>query len=235
LVESSDKRGNIPIHVGIVMDGNGRWAKRRFLPRVIGHQAGMKAMERVIDSAKDLGIRYLSLYAFSTENWKRSHSEVQGLMGLFRYYLKGKIDSMHRRGAKVRFVGHLDAFPDDIREIAQMAMERTKDNGDIDVIFCVNYGGRQEIVDAVNQLLVQKQVGPVTEETMRGLMYAPDVPDPDLLIRTAGELRMSNFWLWEGAYSEYYFTDVYWPDFNKAELERAIESYAGRERRYGTA
>jgi undecaprenyl diphosphate synthase len=217
------------------MDGNGRWAKRRYLPRVVGHQAGMKAMERTIDNAKELGIRYLSLYAFSTENWRRPHSEVQGLMGLFRYYLRGKIEAMHRRGARLRFVGHLDAFPDDIRGIVREAMELTRDNADIDVIFCVNYGGRQEIVDAVNRLLERGADGPITEETLRGLMYAPDIPDPDLLIRTAGELRMSNFWLWEGAYSEYFFTDVYWPDFDRGELERAVESYAGRERRYGTA
>jgi undecaprenyl diphosphate synthase len=235
LDESTGKRKSIPAHVGIVMDGNGRWAKHRFLPRVIGHQAGMKAMERTIDNAKDLGIRYLSLYAFSTENWKRSRSEVQGLMGLFRYYLKGKMESMHRRGARVRFVGHIDAFPDDIRDIVKAAMERTEDNSDIDVIFCVNYGGRQEIVDAVKRLMAQEIEGPITEEMLCRLMYAPDVPDPDLLIRTAGELRMSNFWLWEGAYSEYFFTDVYWPDFDRSELERAIESYAGRERRYGTA
>lgn len=226
----------LPRHVAIVMDGNGRWAKRRHLPRVIGHQAGMKALERTIDNAKELGIRYLSLYAFSTENWKRSHNEVQGLMGLFRYYLKGKIEQMHRRGARVRFVGKMEVFPEDIRQVVQFAEERTKDNADIDVIFCVNYGGRQEILDAVSRLRETTPVDvPVTEELLRSNLYAPDIPDPDLLIRTAGELRMSNFWLWESAYSEYYFTDTYWPDFNKTELERALASYAGRERRYGTA
>jgi undecaprenyl diphosphate synthase len=217
------------------MDGNGRWAKKRRLPRVIGHQAGMKALERVIDAAKDIGIRYLSVYAFSTENWRRPSSEVQGLMGLFRYYLKGKMEQMHRRNARVRFAGRMDAFPEDILKIVAEAEQKTKGNDGIDVIFCTNYGGRQEILDAVSKLLASGFDGPVTEELLRGGMYAPDVPDPDLLIRTGGELRMSNFWLWEGAYSEYYFSDVFWPDFGRAELESALLSYAGRERRYGTA
>lgn len=226
---------NIPRHVGIVMDGNGRWAKKRFLPRIAGHQAGMKAMEHVVDAAKDLGIRYLSLYAFSTENWNRAHSEVQGLMGMFRYYLKGKIEQMHRRGARVRFAGRMSVFPDDILEIVRMAEELTENNSDIDVVFCVNYGGRQEIADAVNKILSSGVTGEITAEMLSRHMYIPDLPDPDLLIRTGGELRMSNFWLWESAYSEYYFSEVYWPDFNKDELERAIESYARRERRYGSA
>jgi undecaprenyl diphosphate synthase len=217
------------------MDGNGRWAKKRRLPRVIGHQAGMKALERVIDSAKELGIRYLSVYAFSTENWKRSTGEVQGLMGLFRYYLKGKLERMHKRGARVRFAGRMDVFPKDILEIVASAEAKTKDNDGIDVIFCANYGGRQEILDAVAGLIGSGHQGPVTEELLRRYMYLPDVPDPDLLIRTGGEFRMSNFWLWEGAYSEYYFSDVYWPDFDRSELEKALESYAGRERRYGSA
>ncbi|MDR0647917.1 MAG: di-trans,poly-cis-decaprenylcistransferase [Synergistaceae bacterium] len=225
----------LPVHVGIVMDGNGRWAKKRLLPRVIGHQAGMKALERVIDAAKELGIRYLSVYAFSTENWRRPSSEVQGLMGLFRYYLKGKMEQMHRRNARVRFAGRMDAFPQDILKITGEAEQRTRGNDGIDVIFCTNYGGRQEILDAVSKLIASGQDGPVTEERLRGFMYVPDVPDPDLLIRTGGELRMSNFWLWEGAYSEYYFTDVLWPDFERSELERALASYAGRERRYGAA
>ncbi|MDR1019255.1 MAG: di-trans,poly-cis-decaprenylcistransferase [Synergistaceae bacterium] len=229
------EQSRLPGHVGIVMDGNGRWAKKRRLPRVIGHQAGMKALERVIDAAKEIGIRYLSVYAFSTENWRRPSSEVQGLMGLFRYYLKGKMEQMHRRNARVRFAGRMDAFPEDILKITGEAERKTEGNDGIDVIFCTNYGGRQEILDAASKLLASGHEGSVTEELLRGFMYVPDVPDPDLLIRTGGELRMSNFWLWEGAYSEYYFTDVLWPDFERSELERALASYAGRERRYGTA
>jgi len=228
-------QSKLPAHVGIIMDGNGRWAKKRHLPRVIGHQAGVKALERVIDSAKAIGIRYLSVYAFSTENWKRSSSEVQGLMGLFRYYLRGKMEQMHKRNARMRFAGRMDVFPGDILKIVAEAEDRTKDNDGIDVIFCINYGGRQEILDAVSKLIESGHGGPVTEELLRRRMYLPDVPDPDLLIRTAGELRISNFWLWESAYSEYYFSDVYWPDFDRLELERALDSYARRERRYGTA
>ncbi len=226
---------NFPTHVAIVMDGNGRWAKKRHLPRVIGHQAGMKALERTIDHAKDLGIRYLSVYAFSTENWKRSHSEIQGLMGLFRYYLQGKIEKMHRKHARIRFVGKMDAFPEDIREIVASAEEYTRDNKDIDILVCANYGGRQEILDAIQKIIESGCAGPFTEDALRAHLYAPDVPDPDLLIRTGGELRISNFWLWQSAYTECYFSDLYWPDFDKSELERALASFAGRERRYGTA
>jgi undecaprenyl diphosphate synthase len=216
------------------MDGNGRWALRRGMPRVFGHQAGMKALEETVDNAHELGIRYLSVYAFSTENWKRMPDEVAGLMGLFRLYLKNKIEKLHRKGARIRFVGKLDAFNVDILDGVRYAEEYTRENKEIDLIVCVNYGGRQEIVDAVNSVLAEGG-GPVTVETFKGKMYAPDIPDPDLLIRTGGELRMSNFWLWEGAYSEYYFTDAYWPDFDMAELKRAVESYASRERRYGAA
>lgn len=228
-------REKLPAHVGIVMDGNGRWAKKRHLPRVIGHQSGVKAIERIVDAAKEIGIRYLSLYAFSTENWNRAQSEVHGLMGLFRYYLKGKIDQMDRRGARVRFAGRLSALPEDIQGIIRDAEEKTKGNGTIEVVFCVNYGGRQEILDAVERIVRERPEEQVTEELFRRYTYLPEIPYPDLLIRTGGELRMSNFWLWGGAYSEYYFTDVYWPDFDRRELEKALESYAGRERRYGSA
>jgi undecaprenyl diphosphate synthase len=227
--------GKIPRHVGIIMDGNGRWASRRGLPRAFGHKAGMSALENVIDSANALGIRYLSLYAFSTENWKRMPAEIEGLMGLFRFYLKNKVEDINARGGRIRFVGRMDAFSPDIALGVREAEEYTKGNSEIDVIILVNYGGRQEIVDAVNRIIGEGSAPPVTEEALSGMMYAPDIPDPDLLIRTGGELRMSNFWLWEGAYSEYYFTDVYWPDFDRAELEKALASYAGRERRYGAA
>lgn len=228
-------KAQLPAHIGIVMDGNGRWAKKRHLPRVIGHQSGVKAVERVVDAAKEIGIRYLSLYSFSTENWNRPQSEVHGLMGLFRYYLKGKSSQMHRRGARVRFAGRLAALPGDIQEIMRDTEDLTKDNTAIDVIFCVNYGGRQEILDAAERIVREGLEGPITEEVFKKYTYLPEVPYPDLLIRTGGELRMSNFWVWGGAYSEYYFTDVYWPDFNRQELEKALESFAGRERRYGSA
>jgi undecaprenyl diphosphate synthase len=226
---------NIPRHVGIIMDGNGRWAKKRGLPRIMGHRAGMKAVEEIVSSARDIGVKYLSLYAFSTENWKRMPTEIEGLRELFHIYLIDKVEKMHERGVKIRFSGHVSAFGPDIFEYAKNAEEYTKNNTNLEVVFCVNYGGRQEIVDAVNKLLSERVEGPITEDVLRARMYVPDVPDPDLLIRTGGELRMSNFLLWEGAYSEYYFTDIYWPDFKGAELEKAVLDYSGRERRYGVA
>jgi undecaprenyl diphosphate synthase len=193
----------------------------------------MRTLEKIVDCAHEFGVRYLSLYAFSTENWKRVPTEIEGLMKLFRFYLKNKVERIHARGGRIRFVGQLGVFPPDITDGVREAEEYTKNNSEIDVIILANYGGRQEIVDAVNSAMRLGE--PVTEETLGGLMYAPDIPDPDLLIRTGGELRMSNFWLWEGAYSEYYFTDAYWPDFGREEFGRALASYAGRERRYGAA
>ena len=226
---------NIPRHVGIIMDGNGRWAAKRGMPRVMGHEAGMRTLENIVDCANDFGIRYLSLYAFSTENWKRMPYEIDGLMKLFRFYLKSKVERIHSRGGRIRFVGGMEVFPPDILAGVREAEEYTKNNAEIDVIILANYGGRQEIVDAVNKILSERHNAPITEEILNQKMYAPDIPDPDLLIRTGGELRMSNFWLWEGTYSEYYFTDVYWPDFDSEELKKALISYSGRERRYGTA
>jgi undecaprenyl diphosphate synthase len=225
----------IPAHIGIIMDGNRRWAKQRGLPAIAGHRAGMSALENVIDSAHEFGVKYLSLYAFSTENWKRAPSEVEGLMGLFRLYLKNKVERLRARGARIRFVGNMDAFDMDIYEGSREAEEKTRANGAIDVIICVNYGGRQEIVDAINRLLAEGARCPVTEDAVRDKLYAPDIPDPDLIIRTGGEFRTSNFWLWEGAYSEYYFTDLYWPEFGRKELELAISSFSERERRYGAS
>jgi undecaprenyl diphosphate synthase len=235
LLSIDGSSAKIPVHVGIIMDGNRRWAKKRGLPAIAGHSAGMSALENVIDSAHEFGVKYLSLYAFSTENWKRMPTEVEGLMGLFRLYLKDKVERLCARGARIRFVGHMDAFARDIRDGVREAEEKTMRNGAIDVIICVNYGGRQEIVDAVNRLLAERTECPVTEDIVRNKLYAPDIPDPDLIIRTGGELRMSNFWLWEGAYSEYYFTDVYWPEFGRKELELAISNFSERMRRYGAS
>jgi len=226
---------NVPRHVGIIMDGNGRWAQERGMPRIFGHEAGVRTLENIVEYAGEFGIRYLSLYAFSTENWKRMPSEIEGLMKLFRFLLKNKIERVHSRGGRIRFVGRMEAFPSDILTAAREAEEYTKNNAAIDVIILANYGGRQEIVDAVNKILSERHNNPITEEILRQKMYAPDIPDPDLLIRTGGEFRMSNFWLWEGTYSEYYFTDLYWPDFGREELEKALMSYSGRERRYGAA
>ena len=222
-------------HVSIIMDGNGRWAKSKHLPRVMGHHAGVRAVERTVRAAKDLNIPYISLYAFSTENWKRPKGEVLGLMGLFRYYMTSKLNELCKEETRMRFAGDLAALPEDIQEILHNAEEKTKIYTERQLIVCLNYGGRKEIIDAINKITAQKIEGPITEETLRANLYLPDVPDPDLIIRTSGELRISNFWLWQGAYSEYYFTDKYWPDFGKSDLEEAVKDYYERERRYGKA
>lgn len=220
-------------HIGIIMDGNGRWAKSRGLPRLIGHREGIKAVEGVIRAANDLGIPYLSLYAFSTENWGRPKPEVAGLMGMLKFYTNLKVRDINAENARIIFAGNLDALPWGIAGTLRDAERLTERNTGLTLIICLNYGGRQEITDAVNAMLADGAKPPVTQEDIRKYLYLPDVPDPDLLIRTGGEQRMSNFWLWQGAYSEYYFTDKFWPDFGRQDLETAIKVYYGRERRYG--
>ena len=234
---------SVPKHVAIIMDGNGRWAKKRHLPRVMGHHEGVRAVERTVRAARDAGIAHLSLYAFSTENWKRSPSEVGGLMGLFRYYVSSKIDALKAEGARIRFAGNLAALPEDIRQLLRKAEGETASCTAIDMVVCLNYRGRQEILEAINAFLEDRSRNTLsdserpylTEELLRRYFYLSDLPDPDLIIRTSGELRMSNFWLWQGAYSELYFCDTFWPDFGEEELEKALRSYAERERRYGGA
>lgn len=222
-------------HIGIVMDGNRRWARSRGLPAILGHREGVKAVERTLIAAKELGIPFVSLYAFSTENWKRPKAEVLGLMGLLKYYMKLKLDELNRENARIRFAGNISVLSEDIQEVLLDAQEKTRYNDSMQLIICLNYGGRQEILDAVNRMIEKGVSLPVTEDVFRQYLYLPDVPDPDLLIRTSGELRMSNFWLWQGSYSEYYFTDTYWPDFGRPDLEKAIANYYRRERRYGKA
>ncbi|MGD9666303.1 MAG: polyprenyl diphosphate synthase [Synergistaceae bacterium] len=222
-------------HIGIIMDGNRRWARSRGLPAILGHREGVKAVERTLIAAKELGIPCVSLYAFSTENWKRPRSEVLGLMGLLKYYLKLKLEELNKENARIRFAGNISALSEDIQEILLDSEQKTRNNDSMQLIVCLNYGGRQEILDAVNKMIADGVSLPVTEDLFRQYLYLPDLPDPDLLIRTSGELRMSNFWLWQGSYSEFYFTDKYWPDFGKPDLEMAIADYYRRERRYGKA
>jgi len=222
-------------HIGIIMDGNRRWARSRGLPAILGHREGVKAVERTLIAAKELGIPCVSLYAFSTENWKRPKSEVLGLMGLLKYYLKLKLEELNQENARIRFAGNISVLSEDIQEILLDAEQKTRNNDSMQLVVCLNYGGRQEILDAVNKMIGDGVSLPVTENLFRQYLYLPDLPDPDLLIRTSGELRMSNFWLWQGSYSEYYFTDKYWPDFGKPDLEMAIADYYRRERRYGKA
>ncbi len=203
-------------HIAIIMDGNGRWAKKRHLPRLLGHRAGVKAVERTVRAAADFGIPYLSLYAFSTENWKRPKTEVKGLMSLFRYYINKKVQELVKEDVRLRFAGRTKELPKDIQEIIHEAENETEK------------GQRLQLM-----LLKDGYKGKVTEETIRSYLYLPDLPDPDLIIRTSGEYRLSNFWLWEGSYSEFYFSSLLWPDFNKEALQEAILSYEKRDRRYG--
>lgn len=219
-------------HIGIVMDGNGRWAKSRNLPRILGHHAGVKAVERIMSAAKDLNIEYVSLYAFSTENWQRPKGEVLGLMGLFRYYIQSKITELCKQDIRIRFSGKRSVLPVDIQKLLEEAEVKTAACSSCNMIVCLNYGGRMEIVDAFNSMITDG-VTDINEATIRNYLYLPDVPDPDLLIRTGGEYRMSNFLLWQGAYSEYYFTEKYWPDMTSQDLTDAIDDYYRRDRRYG--
>ena len=231
--ESKSAPKTVPDHLAIILDGNGRWAKRRGLPRLMGHRAGLRKLEEMVRLVKRRGIRYFSVYAFSTENWNRPKMEVDGLMSLFRYYIRRKVDAIRVEGGRIRFAGRRDNIPADLLEMMRWAEERTKEETTIDFILCLNYGGRAEVLDAVNALVASGHSGPVTEADLRRFFYLPDVPDPDLIVRTSGELRLSNFWLWEAAYSEFYFTDIHWPDFDEAALDAALGNYAGRERRYG--
>ena len=223
----------IPRHLAVILDGNGRWAKSRHLPRLMGHRAGVRRLEDMVRLVKREGIRYFSVYAFSTENWNRPVMEVTGLMRLFEYYLRKKIKEIKEEGARLRFCGRKDRIPEKILSLMEWSEDYTKDEKILDFIVCLNYGGRAEILDAVNSIIAGNPTAPITEQDLKNHLYLPDVPDPDLIIRTSGELRLSNFWLWESAYSEYYFTDKYWPDFGEAELKKALADYAGRERRYG--
>ena len=223
----------VPSHVAVIMDGNGRWALQRGLPRLAGHREGAKAVERVIRAAAASGIEYLSLFAFSTENWRRPKAEIEGLMSLLGSYLRSKKEELVKNRIRMVFSGRIEQLPQDLRQEIDL-FERATAPGDLlTVAVCLNYGGRQEIVDAVNGLLKRGFNGEITEDLITANLYRPEIPDPDLLIRTSGELRISNFLLWGSAYAELYFTDTLWPEFGGEELQKAIDQYSGRERRYG--
>ena len=228
----------IPNHVAIILDGNGRWAKAKGMPRTYGHVKGCANLETICDDVKDLGIKYLTVYAFSTENWKRSRDEVEALMKLFRSYLKKCVKIAERNKMRVNIIGDTSVFDEVIRERIHYLEEVSKDYDELYFQIALNYGSRDEITrgmrrmaqDAAEGKLIPAQI---TEETIEGYLDTAGVPDPDLLIRTSGELRLSNFLLWQLAYTEFYFTEVPWPDFDKQELIRAIEKYNQRDRRYG--
>jgi undecaprenyl diphosphate synthase len=221
------------------MDGNGRWAKKRGQSRPQGHLEGLKAAKRVVKAASDRGISYLTLYTFSTENWKRDVEEVNFIMTLVRQYLRGELDFYRENGIRIRHAGDSERLPRDIALELRRACEDTKDFKGLQVILALNYGGRDEIVRAVNRALAGQAAGSplaagaFTEDLLRSCLDNPDIPDPDLIIRSAGEFRISNFLLWEGAYAEYYISDKYWPDFTGEDLDAALAHYATRDRRYG--
>lgn len=228
----------VPRHVAIILDGNGRWAKKRGLPRHMGHVEGCKTVERTVEDAARLGIQYLTVYGFSTENWKRSEEEVGGLMQLFRYYAKRLLNVATKNNCRVRMIGEKSRFPADIIEAIDRLERETKDNTGITFVIAVNYGSRDEIVRGTRKMLKDYEKGKFTidqvdEAFISGYLDTRGIPDPDLLIRTSGEERLSNYLLWQCAYTEFYFTDVLWPDFNKDELVKAIEKYNSRDRRYG--
>lgn len=228
----------IPQHVAIILDGNGRWAKKRGLPRSMGHKEGCVTVEKTVENAARLGIKYLTVYGFSTENWKRSSEEVGALMQLFRYYMVRLLKTAKANNVRVKMLGERSRFDKDIVEGLNKLEEQTKDNTGLTFLIAVNYGGRDEIVRAAKKLMKDAKAGVLSEEDMTEDRFASyldtaGIPDPDLLIRTSGELRLSNYLLWQLAYTELYVTDCLWPDFNMEELKKAIEAYNSRERRFG--
>jgi len=226
--------GPVPFHVAIIMDGNGRWARRRHLPVSAGHRAGAQAVRRVVEEARDRGIGQLTLYSFSTENWKRPTEEVEGLMRLHAELIDGEVPALHKNGCRVVFVGRRQELSEDLLHKMEWAETLTAGNSRMVMFIAFNYGGRCEIVEAVRAAAASGvDVSALTEEDVAGHLYSPLMRDPDLVIRTSGERRLSNFLLWQSAYSELFFSDCLWPDFDRRELGRALADYAGRERRFG--
>ena len=222
----------IPHHVAIIMDGNGRWAERRGLPRVEGHRVGVDVVENVIRWCVEFHIEFLTLYTFSTENWKRPKQEVEFLFNLLKESINSRIETLKKDGIKLIFMGRLVDLPHDIFETCKKAEMETRLNEKLKVVVALNYGGRAEIVDAVNRMLKEK-IEDLDELKFRKYLYIPDLPDPDLIIRTGGEKRLSNFLLWQSAYSELYFSERMWPEFDREEFVKAIEDFSRRERRFG--
>jgi undecaprenyl diphosphate synthase len=229
---------DVPRHVAIIMDGNGRWAAARGLPRVEGHRRGVEALRKTIRAASDLGISFVTIFSFSSENWSRPPSEIRDLMGLLRRFIRNDLAELHRSGVKVRVIGERGDLDPDIRRLLEEAEELTRDNDRLTLVVAFNYGARQEIARAAARLAVEVAAGrlapsALTAELIGQNLDAPDLPDPDLIIRTSGEQRLSNFLLWQAAYSELVFVPIYWPDFDRAALEGAIAEYRRRERRFG--
>jgi undecaprenyl diphosphate synthase len=229
-----------PVHVAIIMDGNGRWAKARGMPRLVGHKRGVESVRDAVKSAQALGVRYLTLYGFSSENWRRPEAEVKDLMGLLRLYLRSEIAELHREGVRLRIIGQRSRLSDDIRALIDNGERLTEGNHTLTLTIALSYGGRDEIAYAAKRIAEAVRAGTldpdeVDEETFARHLFTSDMPDPDLLIRTSGEKRISNFLLWQCAYAELVFIDKHWPDFSRDDLESAIREYHGRERRFGAS
>jgi len=227
-----------PVHVGIIMDGNGRWAQAKGLPRVAGHRQGAESVRRAVSASVELSIRYLTLFGFSNENWKRPQSEVSALMGLLRLYLRQEIAELYRQGVRIRFIGDREKLASDIGALIEGAEDKTRNNDTLTLTIALSYGARQEITAAARKLArlaADGKIDPeaITEEVFEDYLETAGIPDPDLIIRTSGEQRMSNFLLWQLAYAELFFVDTYWPDFSKQNLEEAVDEFNRRERRYG--
>jgi undecaprenyl diphosphate synthase len=224
----------IPTHVAIIMDGNGRWATSRGLPRLAGHRAGTENLRRIIRASVEFGVKYLTIYAFSTENWGRPQEEIEGLMHIVEDVIQRELDELHREGVQLRHIGHLDRLPPTLQEQVLDAVEVTRHNDRLILNVAFNYGGRDEIVCAIRDMIADGvRYQDVTPEMVSNYLFTAGVPDPDLIIRTSGEMRMSNFLIWQGAYSEWYMTPTLWPDFDREEFHKALLDFARRDRRYG--
>lgn len=223
---------DLPKHVAIIMDGNGRWAKARRLPRTMGHKKGVDVTKAIVRHAGEIGLEHLTLYAFSTENWKRPEDEINDLMGILRVFLKSETADLHKNNVRLRVIGAKNRLSQDILNLISNVENMTKDNTGLNLTVALDYGSRQEIVSAVNDLIAQG-VSNVDEEILSTYLWTSDLPDPDVLIRTSGEHRISNFMLWQCAYTEFVFSDVLWPDFSTDEFDKAIEEFQNRDRRYG--
>ena len=227
----------IPQHVAIIMDGNGRWVKKRGLPRSAGHLAGVKTVRRIVETSSNIGVKFLTMYAFSTENWKRPKDEVSTIMSLFKIYLKKEISTFNKNDVRLNVIGNTGDLSDGLQKIMDNALEKTSANKGLTFTLAINYGSREEITNAVKNIVNDVEKGiinkDINESTISKYLYTSDLPDPDLLIRTSGELRISNFLLWQLSYSEIWITDTYWPDFEQAEYIKAILDYQSRQRRFG--
>ena len=229
---------SVPRHIAVIMDGNGRWAEARGLARIEGHRAGIESVREVVRGAHDLGVHYLTLYAFSTENWNRPRAEVNALMRLLERYLERELDEVHSKGIRIHVVGRSERLPASVQQRLEQAVCRTRSNTEMELVFALSYGSRTEIADAARRIAHEVERGElppeqIDEKVFAEYLYAPHIPDPDLLIRTGGEARVSNFLLWQIAYTELYVSDVMWPDFRTPHLSAALEAYRNRERRYG--